>query len=439
MRQAEAFIFEGYEFDPGAKEARLRYSFDQDQQFTHRVSFDFEFVPEYNQEALDRVLRSLWLMAGVSYYKLWMPPQIVVKGAGLSGAEAEFFSETYRLGLGQMSYENHLSLSRVARFESGGDSGQPVAGMGEGGDLVALGGGKDSLVSTSILQAGERDFATFSAVYSDEAGRALKELGGLIGRPFLTMRRQFDPLMLKLNQEGAYNGHVPVTAEIMFIGLAAAVLSGRRRVVFSHEWSAGEGNVEYEGVEINHQYSKSLAFERALRRHVHQSLSPDLDVFSLLRPLGELRITELFAQSPMERYRGHFTSCNRSFRHGSSGFTWCGECPKCAFLFLALALFVPKQQVMGIWGENLLAKPGLEPTYRELLGLTGHKPFECVGEIEECRQAVRILEAGGEYPEVKRFAVPAGEYDWRQLHEDDMPGQYRRWLDDYLAKKEARA
>jgi hypothetical protein len=439
MKQPEAFYFEGYEFDADAKQVSLRYSFDQVEHFTHNVYFDFEFDSQYHKNALDRVLRSLWLMAGVSYYKLWMPPKIIVKGTELSQAEAEFFSETYRLGLGQLCYENQLSLSRVAVFEGRGSGGGAVDGLGEGGDLVALGGGKDSLVSTSIMEAGGCNFATFSAVYSDEAGRALHELGELVCRPFLAMRRQFDPRMLELNQQGAYNGHVPVTAEIMFIGLAAAVLSGRRRVIFSHEASAGEGNVEYEGVEINHQYSKSLAFEQAIRGHVQESLSPDLDVFSLLRPLGELRITELFAKGPMERFWGHFTSCNRSFRHGSSGFTWCGECPKCAFMFLALAVFVPKEKVVGMWGENLLTKDSLEPTYRELLGLTGHKPFECVGEIEECRQAVRMLEAGGAYPEVRRFGVPEGDYDWKKWHEDDMPSDYRRLVGNFVTKTEAPA
>jgi hypothetical protein len=155
-------------------------------------------------------------------------------------------------------------------------------------------------------------------------------------------------------------------------------------------------------------------------------------VFSLLRPLGELRIAQLFARGPFEQFSEQFTSCNRSFRHGSHGFTWCGECPKCAFVFLALAPFVAKARLVGLWGENLLAKPMLEPTYRELLGLTGHKPFECVGEIDECRQAIRMLKATGDYPEVERFEVPEGAYDWQQWHPDAMTSEYRELLKHYL-------
>jgi hypothetical protein len=101
-------------------------------------------------------------------------------------------------------------------------------------------------------------------------------------------------------------------------------------------------------------------------------------------------------------------------------------------VFLALAPFVAKQRLVGLWGENLLDKPLLEPTYRELLGLTGHKPFECVGEIDECRQAIRMLKATGNYPEVERFEVPDGEFDWQQWHPDAMPHEYRTLLKRYI-------
>jgi hypothetical protein len=432
MKQYETFVFERYELN--GNEARFRYSYDGIVNFEHVIAFGFDFANGYPEVALDRVLRSLWLLAGVSYYKAVVPGKIKVKNDELSYAEAQFLSETYRLGLGQFCYENKLSLDRIAKFEGTDTRPVPAIGLGDGGDLVALGGGKDSLVTTTILEEAHRDFATFSATYSPEAGKALEELGAQVGRPFLPVSRMFDAQLMELNAQGAYNGHVPVTAEMMLIGLAAAVLSGRRRVIFSNEASAGEGNVWYEGIQINHQYSKSPQYEQAFRRYLQESISPELDCFSLLRPMGDLRIGDAFARGPMQRYAGQFTSCNRSFRQGSEGFTWCGECPKCAFVFLVLAPFVPKDELVAIWGENLLAKKMLEPTYQELLGLSGHKPFECVGEIEECRQAVRMVLAGGQFPEVKRFEVPDADYDWRALHAGFMPDMYRKMLEEYLAQ-----
>ena len=41
----------------------------------------------------------------------------------------------------------------------------------------------------------------------------------------------------------------------------AAVLDGRDAVVMSNEWSSSVGNLDVGGRIVNHQWSKSLAFE----------------------------------------------------------------------------------------------------------------------------------------------------------------------------------
>jgi hypothetical protein len=431
MKRYELFRFLDYAFDASSRTATMRYGLDNEIVFTDRVVFEFE-PAAYSAEALNRVLRSLWLINGVSYYKAAMAPHITVESTSLTAREAAFLSETYRLGLGQLVYENHLHLTDVAKFESEtGAESRPVVGLGPGGSLVGLGGGKDSLVSTSILEVAEEEFATFSATYLPHDNPALTNLAKAVGRPHLTIRRLFDPQLMELNRAGAYNGHVPVTAIIMLIGLAAAVLSGRRRVIMSNEASAGEGNLRYEGVEINHQYSKSLEYERAFSEHVRTSISPELEVFSLLRPLGELRIAEMFAEEAFERYAGWFSSCNRNFRHDARQFGWCGACPKCAFAYLVLAPFVPKQRLVEVIGGNLLEKPALTDTYRELLGLAGHKPFECVGEIEECRAAWRMVRQRGEYPDLPVLEIPSDDYDYRIIHPQAMPAQYLQMMKEY--------
>jgi hypothetical protein len=243
MNEYKVFHFEQYEWDEAARTVQLTYSFDHEVELTETIRFEFEPAAKYSHEALDRVLRGLWLMAGVSYYKSYLPEEIQVHGTELGDGEAEFFETAYRLGLGQLLYENKLSLDRVAKFPRGGKGGGAVSDIGKGGDLLALGGGKDSLTSAAVLKAAERDFATFSAVYATEVGAALAGQGRELGRPHLSIKRQFDPKLAGLVRNGAYNGHVPVTAIMMFIGLAAAVLSGRRQVIFSDESSAGEGNV----------------------------------------------------------------------------------------------------------------------------------------------------------------------------------------------------
>ena len=89
-----------------------------------------------------------------------------------------------------------------------------------------------------------------------------------------------------------------------------------------------------------------------------------------------------------------FSSCNRSFSMSNplpQGTHWCGNCPKCRFIFLALAPFIAKEELISIFQKDLLNDESQKQGYLELLGLTGHKPFECVGEIRECRLAFALI------------------------------------------------
>jgi hypothetical protein len=56
----------------------------------------------------------------------------------------------------------------------------------------------------------------------------------------------------------------------------------------------------------------------------------------------------------------------------------------------------------NIFGKNLFADKALLPLFRELLGMEGCKPFECVGTNEEMKETLqRIHERGFEGGEEK--------------------------------------
>ena len=188
---------------------------------------------------------------------------------------------------------------------------------------------------------------------------------------------------MQLNKAGALNGHVPITGILSAIALASAVMFGCNAVVMSNEHSASAANLSLDGVDINHQYSKSFEFERDFAQYVERFISPSISYFSLLRPLSEIEIARRFSKYP--EYFGVFRSCNTAFRQAreARGRHWCCNCPKCRFVFLALSPFVAKPDLIEIFGRNLLDDETQCEGFAELCGLRANKPFECVGETSE--------------------------------------------------------
>lgn len=416
MSKYQQFIFESYSFDAATKLLELRYSMDDQLHFIETYRFNFEAV-SYDQATLDRALQALFFMAGVSYYKTYAPPEIVVKQGTLDAEQAAFFSKTYQRGLGEFWYTNSLDPRTPVTFPTTTEHIEPAADNGNNtGQLVAIGGGKDSLVSVELLR--EQSPATWSLNHHAQ----LKPLVDRIGLPHLWVERTWDTQLLALNEQDAMNGHIPISAIFACVGTIVAILAGKQDVVMSNEQSANEPTLQYRGQAINHQYSKSQEFERDYQHYVTHSLGEQIRYYSFLRPLSEVRIGELFSEVGFEKYKNVFSSCNRAFVHSSDRMSWCGECAKCAFIFMALTPFIPRTQLEKIWnGKNLLLDPGLKVTYQKLLGIAGDKPLDCVGDIKESRAAMRL--AFQRYPELEQsyqFEIPEN-YDFHQISQHEMP------------------
>jgi hypothetical protein len=188
---------------------------------------------------------------------------------------------------------------------------------------------------------------------------------------------------------------VPVTGILSSIAVMAALLDGRDTVVMSNEWSASIATLEAGGRAINHQYSKSADFEAGFRQVLSGALGGRFTYFSALRPFTELWVAQKFAA--LTRYHATFRSCNRAFHIDPARRLdyWCGRCDKCCFIDLILAPFLPAAVLRQIFaGAEPLADPSLADRFRALLGtLPDAKPFECVGEVGECRAAVVLAAA----------------------------------------------
>ncbi len=410
-----AFRFVSARYDADAGIARLAYAFDDGPELVETLGFP-DPPPVRDPVRLAQALDLVHWLAGVSYYKAAIPRRIEFSGRAPGDQALELLRQVYSDGLAEFAWRNGLDLRGHARFVTAGRPGPPQppeppapapVAMTDADrprrSLVAIGGGKDSLVSIELLRR-HGDAMRLFWVGQSPLIAAVAERTGL---PGLNISRRLAPELFEFNRQGAWNGHIPVTAINSAIGVLAAVLYGYDAVVFSNEHSASAATLEADGHSVNHQWSKGFAFEQAFAALVRDSISPQLDYFSLLRPFSELAVTARFAG--MTAYHQHFSSCNRNFRilgERPAG-RWCGECPKCQFVFLALAPFLPKPALVRIFGRNLLDEPAQAAGFDALVEWRAHKPFECVGEAAESRAAFAALAGRAEWREdalVKRYA-----------------------------------
>lgn len=416
MSLYQSFIFKDYSFDEGTKILTLTYGLDDKISFTETYKFDFAFDPIGNPKALDKAFQSLFFMAGVSYYKTYLPKNILIKKGSMDTKTDEFFSKTYQKGLGEFFFINQLDPNLDINFPTTTELIEPYVPEKAEGLLIGIGGGKDSLVSTELLRS-QPKVATWSLGHRKQ----LEPLVNKTGLKHFWVERQWDLQLLDLNKQGALNGHVPISAIFACVGTLVALLAGYRDTIVSNESSASEPNLHYQGVAINHQYSKSLEFEKDYQSYLGRWFGDSLRYYSLLRPLSELRIAELFSKNGLEKYKSVFSSCNRAFIHISDKIFWCGECPKCAFTFLILSPFVKQTELEELFeGKNLLLSADMENVYRQILGIEGHKPLDCVGEVKEARAAMRLAQE--KYPQLNKYVFDLPEdYDYKALSPHSIP------------------
>ena len=401
----KAFRFVRCEFDAQTGVALLGYAFDNGEELVETVQFPGApfTLSQQQKTASEQSLKLLHLIAGVSYYKAAVPPEIRIESASIDVDTANFLQTLYENGLGEFAYRNGLNLRGKIKFPHSAESqaGADSANLKQHA-LVAIGGGKDSLVSIEALRAAGIN-QTITWIGSSPLIKACAERTGL---PLLNIERKLPAALFEMNKQGALNGHIPVTAINSAILVMAAILNQSNQVVFSNERSASYGSIIPGTGEVNHQWSKSWAFEQAFAAQVKKTVASNLNYYSLLRPFSELAVARAFAS--IDRYDAHFSSCNRNFHilGDKPAQRWCGVCPKCHFVFLALAPFMPKPRLLNIFGRNLLDETEQTAGFDALMEYQDHKPFECVGEGKESRAAMNLLAASASWREdaiVARF------------------------------------
>jgi hypothetical protein len=391
--RAAVFSYVGYDVDPAAGQLVCRYRLDGTD---FREEFTFPAGGDWAQPAADAAARLLFLLAGVSYYKAGAPPVIDLGTTAVTDRERAFLREFYLEGLGEFAYHLRLDLSDLRIVGPTLERAAPVPyDAAAGRPLVPFGGGMDSIVSVELLRPRVEDPALFVVNRPGDRFAAIEEAAEVTGWPVVRAERLFDPLLLRSAELGYLNGHVPITGIISAIAVLTAVLDHRDAVVMSNEWSASSGTLEVDGRSLNHQYSKSEAFEAGLRAVLAETFDHGPEYFSLLRPFSELWIANELSGHP--RYLEHFRSCNKAFYTDPAKRWdhWCGQCDKCCFIDLILSPFVAEADLRQIFGgHEPLSDPRLLPVFRTLVDLVADsKPWECVGDVTECRVAAGLAAA----------------------------------------------
>ena len=385
----DTFVVAPWRLDARGSQLHLDYRLEAARRSVHTFTetFDFPFLLDGSDPATAAVLDLLALVGGVSYYKIALPDRVEIEGIEPTTAALHLLRGVYGPGLAEFRYTNGRPLDQELTLTA---TSKPPSSPAPRRELqravVPIGGGKDSAVTAELLA----EAGVVTTLFTVGEHGPLARSAAVADRPRAVVRRHLAPEMLELNRNGGLNGHAPITAINSLLSLLVAIGTGSDAAVMSNEHSASFPTLVHEGTPVNHQWSKGVEHERLLRAALAASGADVPQYFSLLRPLTELAILQIFAR--YERYHRAFVSCNDNYAVGGDARAtgWCANCPKCRFIYVGLATRLDRPAMVDIFGVDMLDDMNQLHGFRELLGLET-RPFECIGTPEETTAAISIV------------------------------------------------
>ncbi len=387
----DSFIYENYKVLDDIDEIKIEYTYKIDNYvFKPVVTINKNEMKNknYDKSFLDYLLFNFGIINAINYYKLTCSKKMIIKCGYLDDNQKDFFKKLFYNGLGELLYKNNLDIKydEFLEIETINKDYSFEIEDTFSGNLIPIGGGKDSIVTLELLKS-ERDindcFLYKRNIYpTDLASLNTIYTAGYDDNNIISFNVTLDPLMLQLNKEGFYNGHVPFSSNLAFASFIMAYLNNKKYIILSNEASANEGNVK--GTNINHQYSKSFEFERDFRAYSEKYFTKHIKYFSLLRCWNEYQIVKEFIKHP--KYLDVFRSCNI----GSKENKWCGNCSKCLYVYIMLYPFVEKEKLVSIFGKDMLDVIDYKDMFLGLINDNYDKPFECVGTKEEINYVLSL-------------------------------------------------
>lgn len=386
-KEYPTFVYRAFNLGDENGKLKVTYEFVLGDETVFRPVWIFPYPPKAIEsdryaKTLKRILFLLGCVELVSYWKAACPPKVVIECGKLTDEETKWFKKLFFNGLGEFFYRNGIETDEDSfmTVESRGDvfEKETFADIFTG-NLIPVGGGKDSVVTMELLRP-HRDENKVFMINSLGSAVETARIAGYGEKDTVAPERRLDLKIVELNSRGFLNGHTPFSAIVAFSALFCAFAERKRYIVLSNESSAND--VYVKGTTVNHQYSKSIEFENDFRRLIRDFVCDKIEYFSLLRPLNEWNIIRIFIRYP--QYLFAFRSCNL----GSKKNIWCGKCSKCLFVYIMLSPFVEKEKLDGIFGHDLLDDPDMLKYFDGLVSEQFDKPFECIGTREEINAAL---------------------------------------------------
>ena len=421
------FRFQRYDYTLENDVFSVKFYFSLDDKYFFTPSFEipsrnFYNWSDINKNQLDTILFNIGMIELISYWKLACPKKVYISPFKLDSNQILWWKKLYFNGLGEFFYLNGIKENVNDFMEIICESDvvcEKVDVSLKETTLVPIGGGKDSVVTVESLK---NKMPIIPLIINPRgATKECVEVAGFSMEQTAVIKRNLDATMLRMNNEGFLNGHTPFSAMLAFYTLLIGFVTNSKYIALSNESSSNEPTVP--DTEVNHQYSKSIAFENDFRDYVEKYISSEIQYFSFLRPINEVQIASLFAKN--KDYYKVFKSCNV----GSKTDSWCGKCPKCLFTYLIMSPFIPENELIEIYGRNLLKDNDLLPILKQLKGEVEVKPFECVGTIEEVNACLDFCQqptANSQQP----LDVLLQQYD----EMNNLPEQFEAILKDNLFK-----
>lgn len=387
----EEFVYENYVVEEDEASYKVTYTFKINElEFNPVITILKQDISNKNidKEYLDYLFFQYGLFDLMSYYKLTCSKKIIVKPYYIDSKQSEFFKKVLYNGLGEYFYKNDIDLSydEFVEIKSTSDKKYTLPNFSEySGNLIPVGGGKDSIVSMELLKDYHDDNKLFmlerNLYPKNKAGYDSIYEAGYNDSDIVVFKNDLDLRMIELNKQGYLNGHIPISSIISMASFIMAYLNNKKYICLSNEASANEGN--FEGLKVNHQYSKSYEYEKDFREYASIYLNPNISYFSLLRGYNESEIVDIFLKN--KKYLNIFRSCNVGTKENK----WCSHCSKCLYVYIMLYPYLTDEELNKIFDHNLLDDSTLEDNFLGLVLEDRLKPFECVGTRLEINYALQ--------------------------------------------------